>query len=126
MQFDGGGALGESGPDIRDIECASADMCVAVDDDGHVYASDNPTGGEAAWLVETLPEHLTPLVDVSCVSTAMCVLVFGHEDSLAWSTDPTGGAAAWTIEEIDSANAHFPSAIDCTGSTGISSASSER
>ncbi len=36
---------------LSDVSCANSSYCVAVDHDGHLWASTNPGGGPAAWKI---------------------------------------------------------------------------
>jgi hypothetical protein len=67
-------------------------VCVAVDDQGNVVTSSNPTGGAGAWSVTNVLVS-TPLTSVSCPSVSLCVGVGG---GIVTSTNPTGGEKAWT------------------------------
>ena len=65
-------------------------LCVAVDSDGNVVTSTNPTGGTSAWKMAN-PDGTNFLTAVSCPTASECVAVDGSGNTLI-STNPTGGA----------------------------------
>src|SRR5438445_10673591 len=76
--------------------CPSSSLCVAVDVNGNVVTSSNPTGGATAWRVTNV-DGSNALTGVSCPSSVFCVAVDGS-GNVATSSNPTGGAAAWTVD----------------------------
>lgn len=94
---------------VQGASCPRIDFCVAVDDQGNVVTSNNPTGGSAAWTRThvggdcTNPEKWTSclLNGLSCPSSALCVAV-DSDGNVVTSSDPTGGPAAWTVTNVDS------------------------
>lgn len=85
-QAPGGGFAGFAG-----ISCASASLCVAVDNDGQVVSSANPGGGAKSWTIA--PLHGSPtLTSVSCPSASLCVIAGSKR---FYSTSPLRGASAW-------------------------------
>jgi len=95
------------------VSCPSASLCVAVDGNGHLFTSTNPTGG--AWMETNLPD----LLAVSCPSASLCVGVtqgisaLGEPTSVIYtSTDPTGGAGAWTAGYTEQDDGDM-SSVDC-------------
>ncbi|MFL5832983.1 MAG: WD40/YVTN/BNR-like repeat-containing protein [Solirubrobacterales bacterium] len=80
-----------SSPDLRGVSCASERLCVAVGNEGRLFAASNPTGGASAWHPAGSP---TPrdLFAVSCIATTLCVAGDAGGNVLT-STDPTGGGA---------------------------------
>ena len=92
---DAAGAV--DGPGLNGVSCASAALCVGVDDLGNVVASGRPTGGAAAWTVTTVDTNGEGLNGVSCVSV-LCVAVDEAGDVVT-STDPTDGP--WTVANVD-------------------------
>ena len=80
---------------------SSTTLCVAVDDNGNVVTSTDPTGGASAWTVTQLGSSLNGnFTAISCPSTTLCVAVDNAGDVIT-STDPTGGASAWTVTSVD-------------------------
>ena len=85
----GGGSV-----QITGASCVSPSACVAVDSNGDVLTSTNPSGGTGAWtFTNVLP---FPLVDetsanhffgVSCPSTSLCGIA-GNDGQVLTSTDP--------------------------------------
>ena len=81
------------------VSCATASLCVAVDDAGNVVTSTDPTGGAAKWTAANV-DGSNSLRDVSCPSTSLCVAV-DNVGNVVTATDPTGGSAAWTAASVD-------------------------
>jgi hypothetical protein len=70
-------------------------LCVAVDDNGNVATSTNPTGGAGDWTITNL-DGTVVLNGVSCApSTTSCVVV-GSDGAVLTSNNPTGGVGAWS------------------------------
>jgi hypothetical protein len=80
------------------VSCAATGLCVAVDYDGNVVTSTNPTGGAAAWKV-TKVDPAGGLQGVSCPSTSSGVAVDINGNVVA-STNPAGGASAWKVTHV--------------------------
>jgi hypothetical protein len=78
------------------VSCASASLCVAVDNAGNVVTSTNPTGGAAAWSTTNL-DRAASFLGVSCVPNSAACVVVGNGD-LASSTNPTAGVGSWTVQ----------------------------
>jgi hypothetical protein len=57
-----------------DVSCAATSLCVAVDDTGYAFASDNPLAAPPFWPASSV-EPPRPLTGVACVSEGLCVLV---------------------------------------------------
>lgn len=98
-EINGGGSVQISG-----VSCPSSSRCAAVDKNGDVLTSTDPTGGPGSWTFENLVpyapqgEHLpvlNALFGVSCPSTLLCALV-GAEGRVFINDDPfsTPNAAA--------------------------------
>jgi hypothetical protein len=87
------------------LSCPFASLCVAVDLNGNVLTSTNPTGGASAWTTALVDEGSGPLSSVlnsiSCPTTTFCV---GTDTggNVVVSTNPTGGASAWTTTNVTS------------------------
>ncbi|HTW07904.1 MAG TPA: hypothetical protein VME46_10355 [Acidimicrobiales bacterium] len=118
-------------PSVDAISCPSTGLCVAVDHDGDVVTSTDPTGGASAWTATYIDSTTFPTdgasawttthIDgtnafsaISCPSTGLCVAV-DQDGDVVTSTDPTGGASAWTTTHVDD---NTFSAISCP-STGL-------
>jgi hypothetical protein len=76
------------------VSCSDSSYCVAVDHDGHLWASTNPGGGTAAWKL--LADSMTGVViepgkygitSVSCGDPKLCEAV----DQGSVHVDPGGG-----------------------------------
>jgi hypothetical protein len=78
------------GPAIHDVDCASPDLCVAVDNAERILRW---SGG--AWSVVHAAYGL-PLRGVACPSAALCVAV-GERGAALVSTD---GAATWSERRV--------------------------
>jgi hypothetical protein len=100
----GGNCYGLSG-----VSCQSVSLCVAVDGDGNVVTSTNPTGGASAWHIAHVDAAslCTPgsgcfgLSGVSCPSRSLCV-ASDQQGNVVTSANPTGGAHAWTTTKVNS------------------------
>ena len=83
--------------DLLHVACSPTGVpCVAIDQQGHVLASGNPSGGAGAWSTET-PDEPEPGLGtpeaVSCPSASWCVIA--GISTIYTSSDPTSGAATW-------------------------------
>jgi hypothetical protein len=83
------------------LACPSVSLCVAVDNDGRVLSSADPSGGARRWQSSDV-DGSNSFTALSCPSAAMCVAVDGVGNAAA-SGDPTGPASAWTLAHVDSA-----------------------
>jgi hypothetical protein len=106
----------------RAISCPSSTLCVVVDAAGDAFTSTDPTGGSGAWTGTFIDPGRTrgcttpglgcqsPLVGVSCVSTALCTAVDFSGDILT-TTTPT----ATTPWALTATSAHVGSlwALSC-------------
>jgi hypothetical protein len=84
------------------IACPSPSLCAIVGVEGNVITtfvatSTHPTGGRAAWHVDTHLKGPTGyLTSLSCPSTHFCLAAGdGYGSPAYYSTNPTGGAQAW-------------------------------
>jgi hypothetical protein len=94
------------------VSCASASLCVAVDDNGTAFVSTNPTGGASAWQQETLDPSANGFADVGCRPGPVCVAV-DFIGNVWTSTNPAGGASAWSApQDIDGTNTF--NAVKCS------------
>ncbi len=99
------------GRQIQSVSCPSANLCVAVTDQGFIYSSTQPTGPASAWHVAQVDNghgYNIHLFGVSCPTPTLCVAVSGKRSThggvdngkIFTSTDPTGGASAWRSIEF--------------------------
>lgn len=91
---------------ISGLSCASTQLCVAVDEAGHIAASTRPADG-TGWTVASL--DLAGLSGVSCPSTQLCVAVgtnrvSGGGKTVVTSTVPTSGTSGWREAVIEGGN----------------------
>lgn len=87
---------------ITGVSCPTVGRCVAVDNNGDVLASTDPTGRAGSWSFENLvpfrnteAEGQPPrnaLFAVSCASTALCALV-GSDGRIFTASDPFSAPA---------------------------------
>lgn len=108
---------------ILEVTCPSETLCVAINENGEVFHSTNPTGGAAAWsgpvALAQRPVRSTGFqyieeTSVTCASATLCV-AFDRRGNVVTSTNPTGNASAWSAQAwVDGANAVFD--ISCTPS----------
>ncbi|MHB8262576.1 MAG: IPT/TIG domain-containing protein [Acidimicrobiales bacterium] len=92
----------DSGNVLSSIWCESTSLCAAVDSQGNVLSSANPTGGASAWSIASI-DGTTALLGITCSSASLCAAVDSQGNVLV-STSPTGGAPAWTTSDIDGTN----------------------
>jgi hypothetical protein len=95
-------------PQIRDVSCPTARLCVAVANKGTVLTSTKPMGGRTAWEVTRLPAG--SLRKVSCSSVSFCIIA-GYYGKFFLTRHPTGGTGAWTPVQLDPSLG--PSGISC-------------
>jgi hypothetical protein len=78
------------------VDCLSASRCVAVDNNGDVLTSTDPTGGPSAWTFTNVAPYpganlgkFEPngMFGVSCPSVSLCAIA-GNEGQIFTSTDP--------------------------------------
>jgi len=86
---------------IRGVDCASPQLCVAVTFEGLIYTSTDPTGDAPAWQVTDVDGEgpNTHFYGVSCPSPNFCAASAG-EAKILTSTNPTGGPGAWTTTQL--------------------------
>jgi hypothetical protein len=77
---------------MDDVSCPSASLCVAVDADGNILSSSDPSAGAAAeWTVGKVGDGLK---GVSCVSS-LCVAVGAHGRLFSSRDAGRGAEARW-------------------------------
>ncbi len=78
---------------LQSISCPSDSLCVAGDNQGLVFSSQDPTGGASAWKRITLSgEGAAAFDDISCASVSMCVGAGQCGGRVLLERDPTGDA----------------------------------
>ena len=87
---------------IIGVSCPTANRCAAVDDNGDVITSTDPSGGTGSWQVENLVPFIRPpsqsespengLFSASCASISLCALV-GTDGRIFTSTEPFSAPA---------------------------------
>jgi hypothetical protein len=122
---------------LRDVDCPSTSLCVAVGTNNLIAASTNPSAG--AWSYgyagdgpwEKTDEWPTSFISgkqvegISCPTPQLCVAVT-DKGFIYTTTNPTGPASAWSVTEIPhtkSGNIHLfgvscPTANFCATVTG--------
>jgi len=77
-------------------------MCVAIDSQGDVVSTAEPTGPAGAWDIFVLLPS-SALDAVSCPAASLCVAV-GWAGTIATSTHPLGGRRAWMQRRLADPN----------------------
>jgi hypothetical protein len=98
--------------DLSGVSCPSSGLCVAVDLDGDVVTSTNPTGGATAWKV-THVDGTNELSGVSCPSSGLCVAV-DQGGNVVTSTNPTAATPTWTVTKVESTDWQY--GVSCPSS----------
>jgi hypothetical protein len=88
------------------VSCPSPAFCAAVDTNGDVLTSTDPTAGPAAWTVVQIRPGFpfagstvsVPLTAISCPSSSLCVTGDDFPREIITTTDPRGAAGAWSDE----------------------------
>lgn len=83
-----------AGPALTAIACPSANLCVATDDYGRVFATTRPTGPRSSWHRTKVASRL---VSISCPSTRLCVAATGGRDVVV-SSHPAGRRSWRTVK----------------------------
>jgi hypothetical protein len=97
------GANGGASVQVTGSACVSVSACLAVDNNGDVIVSTEPTGARPAWAATNLRPYSdgaevagsavgNALFGASCPSAALCVLV-GTRGAILTSTEPFAAAA---------------------------------
>jgi hypothetical protein len=85
------------GATLTGIACPTTTLCEAVDDQGNLLSSTDPTS-PATWVRTAIdPGHA--LAGVACGSAALCVAVDDRGTALQ-STTPAGGAGTWSAASV--------------------------
>ncbi|HSC20483.1 MAG TPA: hypothetical protein VLC07_02030 [Solirubrobacterales bacterium] len=79
---------------ITDVDCPSTALCAAVDNNGDVLTSTDPTGGAGAWTFTNLAPFpgidetaANAMFGVSCDSATLCAIA-GSEGRIYTSSEP--------------------------------------
>jgi hypothetical protein len=109
---------------ILEVTCPTETFCLAINENGEVFHSTNPTGGAAAWSaavalaqrpVRSIGFQYIEETSVTCASPTLC-LAYDRRGNVVTSTNPTGNASAWSAQAwVDGANAVYD--ISCTPSS---------
>jgi len=104
----------ESGPVenswFNDISCASASLCVGVENgQGHLSVSTEPTGGASKWHVMVVGGYLDSLSSVSCVPNTTTCVATDYEGNVISSTSPT---TSWDSTHVDNSTVTKPDSIE--------------
>ncbi len=62
---------------LENVSCPTASFCVAVDSQGYVMASSNPTGDASAWTSTNI-DGTREIYGISCPSSTFCAAVDAH------------------------------------------------
>lgn len=91
------------------VSCPSTSLCVAVDNQGNVATSRDPTAGAFAWKLTHVDSSFNQslfspggLAGLSCPSASLCVAVDGSGNVIT-STNPGSGRPTWRLSHVDSA-----------------------
>ena len=90
---------------INSIACPGPNLCVAVNTDGEIDLSTNPSSGTPTWSLMRVDSDLL-IKSISCPSLSFCVAVDTAGNAIV-STNPTGGSSAWVRSDIDGAIGMF-------------------
>ena len=85
-------AVFDSGNAPSGVSCASESQCVAIDRQGNVLGTADPTASHPSWNIVDKDEG-KPLDAVSCLTNGLCVAVNDRGDALVGSGST---AAAWS------------------------------
>src|ERR1039458_9037267 len=86
-----------AGSPLLDVSCASARLCVAINQAGDVLTSTNPATAHT-WSSEHV-DDAKAMSAISCPSTSLCVAV-DYDGYVLTSTDPTARRASWKRARI--------------------------
>ena len=98
------------GVPLGPISCASPRLCVAVNDQGQLFTSTNPTRGPGAWRGSKV-STLSQASAVSCPRVRFCIALEGR--NVVVSTKPTR-PSSWQVINVSSAGTF--SSVACPSS----------
>jgi len=104
-----------NGGGLAAISCPTTSFCAAVNQDGDVVTSTDPSGGGGTWSTTSLVSD-EGLNDISCPTAGFCVASDDLSGDVLVSTDPTGGAGAWKTENIVDPDGDGIQALTCPSS----------
>ncbi|HYZ82715.1 MAG TPA: hypothetical protein VE571_15670, partial [Solirubrobacteraceae bacterium] len=87
---------------LNAISCPSAQLCLAVDGNGDLVSSSNPTGGAATWTTTDIDGGslgFNGLTAISCPSSTFCAAVDLMGNVLT-TTTPGTATARWTVTAV--------------------------
>ena len=82
------------------ISCPSVSLCVAVDSEGRVLSSSDPSAGARAWSAADV-DGPSDLAGIACPSVSVCVAVDGAGDVVSTGNASSGPGAAWSVAKVD-------------------------
>ena len=104
---------------INSVSCSSTTFCAAVDANGNVLTSTNPTGGAGAWTTTSI-NGTTSINSISCVSTGLCVaganngvVLVSSNNGTSWSSPTTIGGG--NINSVSCVASGFCATSDVSG-----------
>jgi hypothetical protein len=100
---------------ITAIACPSVSLCVAVDGNGYVLTSTDPSAGAPAWTVapvDVTPGQYNALGPLSCPSVSLCVAA-DFTGNMIVSTRPMGGTSTWNLIPVESNTYGFLTDLSC-------------
>jgi hypothetical protein len=103
-----------NGGQLAAISCPTASFCAAVNTNGDVLVSGNPTVA-SAWSSTALVSD-SGLNDISCPTAGFCVASDTLSGDVFVSTNPAGGASAWTSTNIVNPSGAGLQAVACPSS----------
>ena len=105
-------AIGDGDP-LTDVSCSSGSFCVAGDQSGDVFVSEDPANASVAWEATELDAE-DEITGISCPSASLCVAV--AEEDVFTSTDP--GAGVWSATGLENfRDVSCPSVSFCAATT---------
>lgn len=86
---------------IRFLSCPTATMCAALDQQGNLLTTTDPTSSADTWSSFSTGMYIES--GVACPTASFCVAVGDVDgtETVFTSTDPTGGADAWESYAIN-------------------------
>ena len=88
---------------ITGLDCPSATLCLAIDDEGNLYSSTNPTGGAAQWIGVNL-DGTTMLDNVTCDTNGGLLCLIGDSAGHIFASENPSGGSWSAATNIDGSN----------------------
>jgi hypothetical protein len=79
---------------LSSVSCPSSSLCVAVDQQGGAFKTDDPGAARPTWTAAPAIAGPNRLNAVSCPSTGLCVAV-GAAGNVVVTTDPAAAVPTW-------------------------------